>query len=115
MRTMLHSNPALISETKGVEKASDIIAEISENVKTCKCIDDGFIYTNTANRLSYLIGSDTQTVTTSTSYSNSCEETAGALNGCLEDPPNLSKQEMWAGLCDKLPDLIQYHPMRSTA
>jgi len=48
---------------EGVEAAFDVVAEISENVKTCKWIGDCFIYTNAANRLSYLIGSEAQVVT----------------------------------------------------
>ncbi len=67
---------------EGVEAAFDVIADISEkyvstikgqslvtdlsllpSVKTCKWIGDCFIYTNAANRLSYLIGSEAQVVT----------------------------------------------------
>ncbi|KAI5120315.1 hypothetical protein M0805_000375 [Coniferiporia weirii] len=48
---------------EGVEEAFEVVAEISENVRTCKWIGDCFIYTNAANRLNYLIGNETQTVT----------------------------------------------------
>ncbi|TDL30082.1 coatomer protein [Rickenella mellea] len=48
---------------EGVEEAFDVVAEVSESVKTCKWIGDCFIYTNAANRLNYLIGTETQTVT----------------------------------------------------
>ena len=67
---------------EGVEEAFEIEAEISErfvaersffavyeltllllSVKTHKWIGDCFIYTNTANRLNYLVGTETQTVT----------------------------------------------------
>nr|XP_019042589.1 coatomer beta' subunit [Kwoniella bestiolae CBS 10118]OCF21519.1 coatomer beta' subunit [Kwoniella bestiolae CBS 10118] len=41
---------------EGVEEAFDVIAEISESVKTAKWIGDCFIYTNSTNRLSYLVG-----------------------------------------------------------
>ncbi|KAL5529865.1 SEC27 [Sanghuangporus sanghuang] len=48
---------------EGVEEAFEVIADVSESVKTCKWIGDCFIYTTAANRLNYLIGSETQTVT----------------------------------------------------
>lgn len=66
---------------EGVEEAFDVIAEISEvsvalfysferttqplisSVKTAKWVGDCFVYTNSANRLNYLIGSQTHTVT----------------------------------------------------
>ncbi|WWC89710.1 uncharacterized protein L201_004635 [Kwoniella dendrophila CBS 6074] len=41
---------------EGVEEAFDVIAEISESVKTAKWVGDCFIYTNSTNRLSYLVG-----------------------------------------------------------
>ncbi|RSH81825.1 uncharacterized protein EHS24_008018 [Apiotrichum porosum] len=41
---------------EGVEEAFDIVAEVSEQVKTCRWVGDCFIYTNSANRLNYLIG-----------------------------------------------------------
>jgi coatomer subunit beta' len=41
---------------EGVEEAFDIVAEVSEVVKTCRWVGDCFIYTTAANRLSYLIG-----------------------------------------------------------
>ncbi|KAL7424314.1 Coatomer subunit beta' [Cryptotrichosporon argae] len=45
----------LIGE-EGVEEAFDVVAEISESVKTCRWVGDCFIYTNATNRLNYLIG-----------------------------------------------------------
>jgi len=51
------------SGDEGVEEAFDVVAEISESVKTSKWIGDCFIYTNAAKRLNYLIGNETQTVT----------------------------------------------------
>ncbi|KAF8595407.1 coatomer protein [Ceratobasidium sp. AG-I] len=47
---------------EGVEDAFDLIAEISETVKTAKWVGDCFVYTNSANRLSYVVGSQTHTV-----------------------------------------------------
>lgn len=41
---------------EGVEEAFDVVAEVSETVKTCRWVGDCFIYTTSANRLSYLIG-----------------------------------------------------------
>jgi coatomer subunit beta' len=41
---------------EGVEEAFDIVAEISEPVKTCRWVGDCFIYTTSSNRLSYVIG-----------------------------------------------------------
>ncbi|GJJ05895.1 hypothetical protein Clacol_000082 [Clathrus columnatus] len=48
---------------EGVEEAFDVVAEISETVATSKWFGDCFIYTNSANRLNYLIGTQTTTVT----------------------------------------------------
>ncbi|KAF8583901.1 coatomer beta [Ramaria rubella] len=48
---------------EGVEEAFDVVAEISEVVKTAKWVGDCFVYTNSANRLNYLVGSQTHTVT----------------------------------------------------
>ncbi|KAG8783052.1 hypothetical protein FRC12_020155 [Ceratobasidium sp. 428] len=47
---------------EGVEDAFDLTAEISETVKTAKWVGDCFVYTNSANRLSYVVGSQTHTV-----------------------------------------------------
>lgn len=67
---------------EGVEEAFDVVAEINEvsvtpcsslsiilnnllfpSVKTAKWVGDCFVYTNSANRLNYLVGSQTHTVT----------------------------------------------------
>ncbi|KAI0033319.1 coatomer protein [Vararia minispora EC-137] len=47
---------------EGVEEAFDIVTEIPENVKTAKWIGDCFIYTNSANRLNYFVGSESYLV-----------------------------------------------------
>ncbi|KAG8688968.1 hypothetical protein FRC11_004414, partial [Ceratobasidium sp. 423] len=47
---------------EGVEDAFELIAEVPEIVKTAKWVGDCFIYTNSANRLSYVVGSQTHTV-----------------------------------------------------
>lgn len=49
-------------DDEGVEEAFDLIAEVPETVKTCRWIGDCFIYTNTNNRLSYLIGDQTSVI-----------------------------------------------------
>jgi coatomer subunit beta' len=64
---------------EGVEDAFDLVAEISEtcvlvilacchridglnSVKTAKWVGDCFVYTNSSNRLNYVVGSQTHTV-----------------------------------------------------
>lgn len=47
---------------EGVEEAFEIIAEISEVVKTAKWVGDCFLYTSSANRLSYLLGNEPYTI-----------------------------------------------------
>ncbi|KAF8324305.1 coatomer beta [Cantharellus anzutake] len=47
---------------EGVEEAFNVVAEITESVKTAKWVGDCFVYTNGANRLNYLIGTQPQTV-----------------------------------------------------
>jgi len=47
---------------EGVEEAFEIVTEVSERIKTAQWIGDCFIYTNTANRLNYFIGTESYTV-----------------------------------------------------
>ncbi|RKO85725.1 coatomer WD associated region-domain-containing protein, partial [Blyttiomyces helicus] len=47
---------------EGIETAFDFVTEISEAVKTGCWIGDCFIYTNTANRLNYLVGGQIATL-----------------------------------------------------
>ncbi|KAJ3035062.1 Coatomer subunit beta' [Rhizophlyctis rosea] len=47
---------------EGIEEAFEFITEISETVKTGCWVGDCFIYTNTANRLNYLVGGQTATL-----------------------------------------------------
>ncbi|WWD16221.1 hypothetical protein CI109_100647 [Kwoniella shandongensis] len=47
---------------EGVEEAFDVVADISETVKTAKWIGDCFIYTNSSNRLNYLLGAQAQVI-----------------------------------------------------
>lgn len=46
----------------GVEAAFEVITDISESVKTGEWVGDCFLYTNSTNRLNYLVGAETYTV-----------------------------------------------------
>ncbi|KAJ6787010.1 hypothetical protein PWT90_08401 [Aphanocladium album] len=46
----------------GVEAAFEVITDISETVRTGEWVGDCFIYTNSTNRLNYLVGDQTYTV-----------------------------------------------------
>ncbi|TFY68559.1 hypothetical protein EVJ58_g935 [Rhodofomes roseus] len=48
---------------EGIEEAFELVAEISEVVRTAKWIGDCFIYTTAANRLNYFIGTESYTIT----------------------------------------------------
>ncbi|KAJ3115645.1 Coatomer subunit beta' [Phlyctochytrium bullatum] len=47
---------------EGIEEAFDFITEISEAVKSACWVGDCLIYTNSANRLNYMVGSNTSTL-----------------------------------------------------
>ncbi|KAJ2077279.1 Coatomer subunit beta' [Coemansia sp. RSA 988] len=47
---------------EGVEEAIDFVAEVQESVKSGCWIGDCFIYTNSANRLNYLVGGQVFTI-----------------------------------------------------
>ncbi|KAJ2633508.1 Coatomer subunit beta' [Coemansia sp. RSA 1290] len=47
---------------EGIEEAIDFVAEIQESVKSGCWIGDCFIYTNTANRLNYMVGDQVFTI-----------------------------------------------------
>ncbi|KAJ2310369.1 Coatomer subunit beta' [Coemansia sp. RSA 2705] len=47
---------------EGVEEAVDFVAEIQESIKSGYWIGDCFIYTNSANRLNYLVGGQVFTI-----------------------------------------------------
>lgn len=49
-------------EEDGVEAAFETITDINESVRTGEWVGDCFIYTNAANRLNYLVGDQTYTV-----------------------------------------------------
>ncbi|KIM61439.1 hypothetical protein SCLCIDRAFT_121865 [Scleroderma citrinum Foug A] len=50
---------------EGVEEAFDVIAEISDAVKTAKWVGDCFIYTTASNRINYFVGSESYTISPS--------------------------------------------------
>ncbi|KAF9195876.1 hypothetical protein BGZ50_003137 [Haplosporangium sp. Z 11] len=47
---------------EGVEEALEFVSEIPETVQTGSWVGDCFIYTNTANRLNYLVGGQSQAI-----------------------------------------------------
>ncbi|KAF8642799.1 hypothetical protein AX16_009432 [Volvariella volvacea WC 439] len=47
---------------EGVEEAFDLVAEVSEGVKTARWVGDCFIYTTSNNRLSYFVGTESYTI-----------------------------------------------------
>lgn len=49
-------------EDDGVEAAFDVVTDINETVRTGQWVGDCFIYTNSTNRLNYLVGDQTYTV-----------------------------------------------------
>ena len=46
----------------GVEAAFEVVTDINESVRTGQWVGDCFIYTNSTNRLNYLVGDQTNTV-----------------------------------------------------
>ncbi|KAJ1333055.1 coatomer subunit beta' [Microdochium nivale] len=51
-----------VDEEDGVEAAFEVITDIAESVRTGEWVGDCFIYTNSTNRLNYLVGDQTYTV-----------------------------------------------------
>ena len=50
-------------DDEGVEEAFELEADIAEVVQTGKWIGDCFVYTTKANRLNYLVGGQSHTIT----------------------------------------------------
>ncbi|KAI6146437.1 coatomer WD associated region-domain-containing protein [Pisolithus tinctorius] len=50
---------------EGVEEALDVVAEISDSVKTAKWVGDCFIYTTGSNRINYFVGTESYTISPS--------------------------------------------------
>ncbi len=49
-------------EDDGVEAAFEVVTDINESVRTGQWVGDCFVYTNSTNRLNYLVGDQTYTV-----------------------------------------------------
>ncbi|EMC93341.1 hypothetical protein BAUCODRAFT_237789 [Baudoinia panamericana UAMH 10762] len=49
-------------EDDGVEEAFEVVCDINESVRTGQWIGDCFVYTNSTNRLNYLVGDQTYTI-----------------------------------------------------
>ncbi|KAI4146376.1 MAG: hypothetical protein LQ341_002110 [Variospora aurantia] len=49
-------------EDDGVESAFEVVTDITESVRTGQWVGDCFVYTNSTNRLNYLVGDQTYTV-----------------------------------------------------
>lgn len=50
------------NDVDGVAEAFDVVTDVNECVRTGQWVGDCFMYTNTANRLNYLVGDQTYTV-----------------------------------------------------
>jgi coatomer subunit beta' len=59
-QTALHNDT--ISEDDGVEDAFEVVQDISDSVRTGRWVGDCFIYTTFSNRLNYLVGGETYTI-----------------------------------------------------
>ncbi|KAK9244424.1 coatomer WD associated region-domain-containing protein [Lipomyces tetrasporus] len=51
-----------VDEDEGVEEAFEVVTDINETVRTGRWVGDCFIYTTSTNRLNYLVGEQTYTV-----------------------------------------------------
>lgn len=51
-----------LADEDGVEAAFEVVTDVNETVRTGEWIGDCFIYTNSTNRLNYLVGDQTYTV-----------------------------------------------------
>lgn len=49
-------------DDEGVESSFDVVVEISESVRTAKWTGECFLYTNSNNRVQYLVGESTHTI-----------------------------------------------------
>lgn len=53
---------AVAEDESGVEDAFEVVATINETVRTGRWVGDCFIYTNAANRMNYLVGDQSYTI-----------------------------------------------------
>lgn len=51
-----------LADEDGVEAAFEVVTDIQESVRTGEWVGDCFIYTNSTNRLNYLVGDQTYTI-----------------------------------------------------
>lgn len=51
-----------LADEDGVESAFEVVTDIQESIRTGEWVGDCFIYTNSANRLNYLVGDQTYTI-----------------------------------------------------
>ena len=51
-----------LADEDGVEAAFEIVTDINESVRTGQWVGDCFLFTNTTNRLNYLVGDQTYTI-----------------------------------------------------
>jgi coatomer subunit beta' len=51
-----------LADEDGVEAAFEIVTDIQESVRTGEWVGDCFVYTNSTNRLNYLVGDQTYTI-----------------------------------------------------
>ena len=52
-----------VNQDEGIEGTFDVVADIGETIKSGRWIGDCFIYTNSANKLNYMIGGQVYTIT----------------------------------------------------
>lgn len=50
------------ADEDGVESAFEVVTDVNESVRTGQWVGDCFIYTNSTNRLNYLVGDQTYTI-----------------------------------------------------
>ncbi|KKK22119.1 hypothetical protein P175DRAFT_0502819 [Aspergillus ochraceoroseus IBT 24754] len=58
----VHGLNAGEADEDGVESAFEVVTDINESVRTGQWVGDCFIYTNSTNRLNYLVGDQTYTI-----------------------------------------------------
>lgn len=47
------------ADEDGVESAFEVVTDVNETVRTGQWVGDAFLYTNSTNRLNYLVGDQT--------------------------------------------------------
>ena len=49
-------------DDEGVEEAFELVAEVSESIRSARWVGDCLVYTTSNNRLNYLVGGQTHTI-----------------------------------------------------